>query len=156
MKGFLQNQIRLNQFSKVFPFTSQQQIASLYAALITSRLIFSRSDIEFRERLVDSVFLGWFVWILGTPFLKRTMATMSDKKNGTMLMKKVGDVMKLRSRLEIERLLPKNPRRLKTIASHIKISAGSLAATLFVLGILEPLVAMKWSMWQAKRSSQSQ
>jgi hypothetical protein len=156
LKGFIQHQTRLNQFSKSFPFTSQQQIASLYAALITSRLLFSRSDIEFRERLVDSVFLGWMVWILGTPFMKRTLSGISDKRNGTMLLKQVGNTLKMRTEAEVKHLLPKGAKQLKTLASRIRINAGSLATTMVVLGIIEPLIAMKWSMWQAKRTSQSQ
>lgn len=154
-KGFMKNFIGLNQFGKAFPYTTQQQIASLYAALITSRLLFSRSDIEYRERLIDSWALGWMVWILGTPALKRFFAGRSDKLAGTQLLKKVGGAVMMRSRLEIEKLLPQNTataRKIaeKTLSKAMIIGPVSFLGTLLTLGVLEPLLAMRWSLSQAK------
>ena len=118
-------------------------------------MLFSRSDIEYRERMVDSWALGWMVWILGTPALKRFFAGRSDKLSGTQLLKKVGGAVELRSRLEIEKLLPKATAAgkkvaLATLRKSMIIGPASLAATLLTLGVLEPLIAMRWTLAQAK------
>ena len=147
-EGFSRNLVKLFKFSGSWPFTSQQQVAALYAALITSRLLNSRSDIEFRERLVDSLFLGWMVWIMGTPFLKRVFAKWSDNTSKSQLLKIVDGAKVLRSRLEIERLLPKTVQAV-TLRRFIGIGGASTALSLVVLGIVEPLIAMQWSKSQA-------
>lgn len=152
--GFSKNLVRLFQFGKGWPFTSQQQVAGLYAALITSRLLNSRSDIEFRERLVDSMFLGWMVWIMGTPLLKRAFAAWSDSNGKTQLLKNINGTKILRSRLEIERLLPKAARNV-TLRRFIGIGGVSTALSLLVLGIVEPLIAMQWSKLQARSKMSS-
>ncbi|MEB3029894.1 hypothetical protein VJI72_08895, partial [Parvimonas micra] len=73
-------------FSKKLPFTGTQQMAAGFAVLITARLLGSRSDNEFRERLIDS-FAGWGLWIFGTPLLKKGIAWLSDRSGKTQLLK---------------------------------------------------------------------
>lgn len=101
-------------FGKNFPFTTQQQIASWYALLISARIASARSGNEFRERTLDGV-LSWTVWILGTPLIKQMVSRMLDRTHGTQLLKNSGE---LRSRLEIERLL-KKPALQKTLQHSI-------------------------------------
>ncbi len=146
-KGFLKRVASMMQFGKGFPFTTEQQMASCFAFLIFSRMTSSRSDIEFRERLVDS-FLGWSVWILATPFIKKLFAQRFDPN----LLKKVGGETVFKRRPEIERLLPKAIRQ-KTLNRFILMSAASLGITIAILGIIEPLIAIKWTERQSRKAT---
>ncbi len=145
-KGFIKRLTSMLQFGKGFPFTTQQQMASCFAFLIFSRLSTCRSDIEFRERMVDS-FLGWSIWILATPRIKKFFAQRWDKN----LLKQVGTQQILKRRVEIERLLPQALKR-NTLGKFIMIGAASLAATLAMLGFVEPYAAIKWTEWQANQT----
>ena len=146
-KGFM----RIFQFGKGFPFTTQTQMAALFAFLIFSRMTASRSDIEFRERTVDS-FAGWGLWILGTPLVKRVIASAMDISGKTSLTKTVGDATILKSKLEIGGLLQKGAVRTRSLSRYMGIGLGSLAATILLMGIIEPIAAIKWTEFQAKRN----
>ena len=155
-KNLGQKWARLMQFSKGAPFTTQQQMASLFGLLIVSRLSSARTGNEFRERLVDSG-LGWAVWILGTPLFKKAFAHMSDKSQGTQLLKVtdptrnnlLGKAFRSRNEIKLIEKLAKSP-SLKAMAkrthhAHLAIDAGSFALTLLLLGIIEPLIGIFWT-----------
>ena len=164
---------KLYDFSKSAPFTTQQQMASAFALLISSRLLCSRSDNEYRERWIDSG-LGWVVWIMATPFLKNILARyVLDPLKGTRLMKTVQaegwngqmkTVQVLRERAEIEHLLQDSLLRnrkigaeaaeqivRKTLTSHKWLGMGSTMATMLILGIVEPLIGIFWSKHNAAK-----
>lgn len=136
---------RLLDFQKGFPHTTQQQMAALFALLISSRLMNARSDNEYRERLVDSA-AGWGLWILGTPLIKRAAATFSDSKLGTSLLSQGS----LRSRDDIERLL-QGAVKDRTLKAHSLLGAGSTIATMLLLGIVEPWIGIKWTQHNEKQ-----
>ncbi len=152
-KNFLKRLGSMMQFGKGLPFTTPQQMASCFAFLIFSRLTAARSEIEYRERMVDS-FLGWGLWILMTPLAKRFIAGLVDKN----MMKPSGNGGSiLKRRIEIEKLLPKPLSTYAgTLGKFILISAGSLALSLFLTGIAEPYLAIKWTEWQVKRKKRQQ
>lgn len=160
--------LKMFDFQKGKPFTAQQQMASVFALLITSRLLNARTDNEFRERMVDS-FLGWGIWILGTPKIKEMVARISDKKFGTKLLKQVGNKTVLRTREEIEHLLKDGIRLAedkgvqlsqevldKTYRANVRIGIGSTIATMLMLGIVEPWVGIKLTQWNEKRKQAKQ
>ena len=145
--GFAKKLRDLYDFGKGFPFTTQQQMASLFAALISARLLISRSDNEYRERLVDSG-LGWAFWILGTPIIKRLAARWLDRAHGTHLIKSVDGRLELRTRAEIDRLLRHSVSSAayrNTLQKHIWLGAVSNLVTLVLLGVVEPLIAIQWT-----------
>jgi hypothetical protein len=155
--AFLRNLQQDYDFSKAKPFTTQPQMASMFALLITSRLMTARSDNEFRERLVDSG-LGWVVWILATPFFKKHIASHFDKTRETMLLKEVAGRKLLRTRAEIEHLLPVRAGAevaRKTLAHHIWINAGSTVLTMILLGIIEPVLGILWSRHNSRKKEAS-
>jgi len=148
-KGFGKFLRNAFDFGKGFPFTTQQQMASLFALLIGARLLGSRSKNEFRERAVDSG-LGWAVWILGTPVLKKQVAKTLEKRTGSELLKNVGGKAVLKSRDEIEKLLS-GPVREKTLKQFIWLGVGSTLASMVMLGIVEPAIGI----WLTKRNGKS-
>lgn len=149
-------------FVKQFPYTSPQQMGSIFAFLITARLLCTRTDNEFRERLVDSG-LGWALWILGTPVIKNAVAKMLDKgwfvgeANRTLLLKKEGG---LRTKAEIENLLNSELRieekaiTQQMIAStrkaNVWLSVGSSLATMVLMGVLGSF----WNIYSTRRNEQ--
>ena len=139
-KGFTRYLRNAYDFGKGFPFTTQQQMASLFALLISSRLAGSRSKNEFRERLVDSG-LGWAVWILGTPILKKGVAALLEKRTGSQLLKTVGKQQVVKNRSEIERLMT-GALKQKTLKQFIWLGAGSTIVSMITLGIIEPLIGI--------------
>ncbi|HEY9686753.1 MAG TPA: hypothetical protein V6C52_07245 [Coleofasciculaceae cyanobacterium] len=148
-KSFLKQLQQDYDFSKAKPFTTQPQIASMFALLITSRLLTARSDNEFRDRLLDSG-LGWIAWILATPFFQRSIAGVLDRTGQTMLLKEVEGRKVLRTRAEIEHLLPSlkgasHKVAENTLRRYIQINAGSTMLTMILLGIAAPLLGILWS-----------
>jgi hypothetical protein len=160
-------------FCKEAPFTAQQQMASIFALLITSRLLCARSDNEFRERMVDS-FLGWGLWILGTPLMKKAVAAYLDKSNGTVLQKVLpdGKTVALRTRTEIENLLKNEVTVMtktgktavkkvtaqmvtSTRKAHILLGAGSTVMSMILLGIIEPWVGILWTKHNEDKKAQA-
>jgi hypothetical protein len=123
-------------FGKSFPFTTQQQIATMFAFLIFSRLTSARSENEFRERSVDSG-MGWVLWILGTPLIKEMFAKIINPK----LLKASG---RFKSREEVIRFLTGDLLK-KTEKNYVWFSAVSMAITVALIGIIEPLVAIQWT-----------
>lgn len=157
-KGFIKNWLKNFDFQKAKPFTAQQQMASVFALLITSRLWNSRSDNEFRERMVDS-FLGWGLWILGTPLIKKAIASLSDRPaDGTVLLNEQGE---LRSQAEIKNLLQVgmhvNGKELtqemldKTYHRNVWLGIGSTIATMIMLGVVEPWIGIRWTQHNEKK-----
>jgi hypothetical protein len=158
-KGYLGRLAKMLQFGKGFPFTTQQQMASCFAFLIFSRLTTARSDIEFRERMVDS-FLGWGIWILATPRIKKFIAKLWDER----LLKTQGAGQVLKREVELQRLVCKVKGTEETtshllkkglkspLAKFIVMSAASLGITIALLGIIEPYIAIKWTEWQARKN----
>jgi hypothetical protein len=158
-KGLGPKWANLMQFGKGFPFTTQQQMASLFALLITSRLSSARTGNEYRERLVDSG-LGWAIWILGTPLIKKAFATLSDNTpnpaHRTQLLKTldpkrglIGKAFRSRSEITLMETLATSP-ALKAMAqrtnrAHLAIDAASFALTLLLLGVVEPLIGIYWT-----------
>ncbi len=142
-KGFVAQWKNRYDFGKKLPFTTQQQIASTFAVLIMARLFNARSENEYRERLVDSV-LGWGLWVLATPYIKEKAANVMDQLTGSMLLKRINGRYALRSRAEIEHLLPARLVN-KTLKKNIWIGAVSTMATMALLGVIEPYLAIQWT-----------
>ncbi|MCA9840796.1 MAG: hypothetical protein KC475_01655, partial [Cyanobacteria bacterium HKST-UBA03] len=141
---FTKNLGKMFEFGKSFPFTTRQQMGSLFAFLIIARMMFSRSENEFWERTVDS-YTGWGTWIVGMPIIKRALAEAWSPN----LLKKVNGADVLRSKQEIG-LLPK-ALRIPTLRSNMVLTLGSLAATLGLMGIVEPYMSIKLSEWRSNR-----
>ncbi|MDX2084724.1 MAG: hypothetical protein SFZ03_04980 [Candidatus Melainabacteria bacterium] len=140
-RAFRQNWYKLFDFTKGFPFTAQQQIASLFGVLITARLASARTGIEFRERWVDST-AGWMLWILGTPAIKQGVARWMDATQGTRFIKPNGA---LRTAEEIQRLIAEPALRQKMLKTNIWMGAAATVSTWVLLGIVEPLAAILWT-----------
>lgn len=147
-KAFIPRLKEMYQFGKGVPFTTQQQMASCFAFLIFSRMVTARSDIEFRERSVDSL-LGWTTWILGTPILKRGLSRLLEKQMaGTRLFNRSGV---LRTRAEIEHFPIAGENRSRSLSAHLLTRFSSVIFTILTLGILEPVAAIKWTAHQGKK-----
>lgn len=143
-KGFWKRFLEMMQFGKRFPFASSNQMSMLYATVVFSRVATARNAIEFRERTVDA-FLGWSIWVFAAPKLQKFLANWWDSKN---LIKNVDGIKLLRSENEITHLL-KNK---SAWGKHIWITALSAAATIVLLGIIEPLFSIKLTEWQSKKN----
>jgi|GEM_PF-2095855 len=134
----------LFDYQKLKPFTAQQQMAALFALLISARLLNSRTDNEFNERALDS-FVGWGAWIMGTPILNKLAAKALDHYTGTALTKP-GE-LGLRSRAEIEALTKLGEASeevmRRTLKSHIWMQVGTTVATMIGLGIFIPWGCLK-------------
>jgi hypothetical protein len=145
--------MHLLDFGKQAPQTMQQQLATLYAFLITSRMLSTREPIEYRERAVDSV-LGWSMWILGTPALTRLMAGRATFPKGLealkdALFKKTGpwNQRRLRSVEEITQLTQGLSESQIALLKDTRIAVGRKALLLNIglLGLVEPLFSTFWS-----------
>ena len=150
-KGFGKYLRNSFDFAKGAPFTTQPQMASMFALLITARLLCSRSGNEFRERLVDSG-MGWVLWILGTPLIKKGIASVLDRRTGSQLLKSVNGKQVLRSRGEIQRFLTGAVRE-TTLKKSIWLGAGATVASMILLGIVEPLIGILWTKRNAERAA---
>ena len=156
-------------FQKGWPFTSQQQMSSMFAMLITSRLLCARSDNEYRERFIDS-FAGWGLWIFGTPLVKLGFSKLLDKglmpgvAETCLLMQPKDGKQRIRTNQELELLqygLKKaekegedflvGGKRVTAEMLHrsrkatIWLSALSMGTTILGLGVIEPLLGMLWT-----------
>ncbi len=141
IKGLREGTLKkLFDFSKKAPFTSQQQMAAMFALLITSRLLSSRSDNEYKERILDSA-LGWMFWIVGTPLLKQGISKALSKE----LLTKEGAV---KSR-EAVAAFSKN-----ALAKNVWVGIGSTLGTIGILGLLAPLAGIKLTQWNEKRKQE--
>jgi hypothetical protein len=140
----------LLDFGKKFPFTRQQQIASLYAFLIGSRIYSSRNSDEYRERTLDSV-LGYGIWILGTPMIKNAWASVSKVKG---LVKESGPLARnlLRTKDEINKLtsLTAEQKR-KAIKQGKIINRSALFLNILLLGLIEPFIAITYTQHASKQ-----
>ncbi len=129
---------KLFDFSKAAPFTSQQQMAAMFALLITSRLLSSRSDNEYKERVLDSA-VGWVAWIVGTPLLKKGLSKLSQHKE---LFNANGS---LQSREALQAFSS------KALPAQIRIGMTSTVATMGILGLGAPYAGIKLTQWNEKR-----
>jgi hypothetical protein len=172
-KGAGQAWLKMFDFKKLAPFTGQQQMAAVFALLITSRLLNARTDNEYRERLVDS-FAGWGLWILGTPIIKRFASMLSDKIVGTTLVKTPNWnplKVELRTKDEISKLLQVESTGIrktltsdilkKTYTANVRLGMISTLATIGMLGVVEPWIGIKLTQRnerqkQAKQAAQTQ
>jgi len=168
-KNGLKNLRNSFDFQKGWPFTSQQQMSSMFAMLITSRLLCARSDNEYRERFIDS-FAGWGLWIFGTPLLKLGFSKLLDKgampgvSETCLLMQPKDGKQRLRSNQELELLqhgLKKAEREgrdfivggkiinsemlQRSRKANVWLSALSMGTTILGLGVIEPLLGMLWT-----------
>lgn len=141
-KGALNKFRKAFDFTKAAPFTSPQQMASMFALLITSRLLCSRSDNEYQERMLDS-FAGWMFWILGTPLMK----TAASKLSGQEGLFKAGGGLKSREAVEYFSK--------KALPANVRIGIGSTLATMGILGIGAPLAGIKLTQWNERRKQQN-
>lgn len=148
----------LFDYQKLKPFTAQQQMASLFALLITARLLNSRSDNEYRERMLDS-FVGWGAWIMGTPLLNKVAGNLSDSLFKTKLVKADGS---MRTRAEIDALKElkevsgeaANKIYQRTLKSHIWMNFGTTCTTMAGLGLFIPWLAIKLTQNNEKHKQQ--
>lgn len=138
---------KLFDFTKAAPFTSQQQMAAMFALLITSRLLSSRSDNEYKERILDSA-MGWGAWIVGTPLLKKGLSKLANanlfNSNGS-----------LKSREAIA-AFAEGAAKNKMLKANIGIGIFSTLATMGILGFGAPLAGIKLTQWNEKRKQEKQ
>lgn len=137
---------KLFDYTKAAPFTSQQQMAAMFALLITSRLLSSRSDNEYKERILDSA-LGWGAWIVGTPLMKIGLSKLFAPE----LLNKGS----LKSREAIEAFAESGVRD-KLLKSNIRIGIFSTLATIGILGLGAPFAGMKLTQWNEQRKQTRQ
>lgn len=149
-KGFGQRFLKLFEFSKVFPYATSQQISSVYAMLILSRIATARNKVEFRERSIDAI-LGWSIWMLATPKLQQVFARMSDKTGKTQLLKTVNGLQTMKSTVEIEKLITNPVVRKASRQMYSLIGFASMMGTIILLGLIEPYVSIKLTEWQTRR-----
>lgn len=148
--GFVSKAMKMFQFSRSAPFVGMHQMAVLQALVVFSRVTSARNAVEFRERVFDS-YLGWGIWILGSPLIKKAISAFYDKTQGTQLLKTVNGAKVARTQSEIASLI-KNPTVMRnTLSKNIWIGFGSLVATMGLLGIVEPWLSIKLTEWQSKR-----
>jgi hypothetical protein len=138
-------------FERGFPFTTQQQMAMLFAGLISSRLLTARSPNEYRERATDGG-LGWSLWILGSPTLRPLMAKHLFEGGKYELLKTIpaaqgASRLALRSATEVE-LLAADALKAKGISVEAakqqlsRVSAAAFALNIGLLGLVEPFISM--------------
>lgn len=155
-KEFIPRLKEMYQFGKGFPFTTQQQMASCFAFLIFSRMMTARSDVEFRERSVDSL-LGWSTWILGTPLLKRGISKVIEKQASNI--KLFNSAKGLRGYEEIKHFPLKGETPLmaqKAMNTSRLINFASMLFSIATLGILEPVAAIKWTAHRADKHKETE
>ncbi len=152
---------QLYDYGKVFPYVAQQQIASLYAILIASRLFSARVDHEYYERVIDSI-AGFSIWILGTPFLKQVFsmgagAFDSERGGDNPLIKKVGQYGRrtLKSAAEVD-LMSMGKAQKDKLKHKLKLAGrGALVANIAILGLVEPLFAIFLTKWRSEKQQQA-
>lgn len=145
IKGLREGTLKkLFDFTKAAPFTSQQQMAAMFALLITSRLLSSRSDNEYQERVLDSAF-GWGAWIVGTPMLKWGLSKLSGQQE---LFKAGGGISGLKSRAAVEAFSE------SALKANVRIGIVSTLATMGILGLGAPLLGIKLTQWNEKRKQE--
>ena len=134
-------------FTKGWPFTAPQQMGSMFALLITSRLMCARSDNEYKELMLDSA-VGWGWWMVGTPALQKWAGKALDKGwfpvvGKTQLM----NGKSIRSKAEIELLSEELNVEKAIIQRTLNASVWMRAITTFtsfgVLGLAIPYAAIK-------------
>lgn len=148
-KGYWGRVMKMMQYGRSFPFAGAQQMAMLYALVVFSRVASARNGVEFRERTVDA-FLGWSIWILLTPRVKKMLSQWFDKREGTQLMKMVAGEASKKSELEIARLIPNKLIRNRTLTRYAHINVAAILSTIVLLGIVEPYFSIKLTEWQSK------
>ncbi len=148
-RGGARKLLRLFQFRKGFPFVSVQQLAALCATVAATRNLTTRDGLEMRERFVDT-YAGWLLWIPIIPNIHRLIAKKLDKKHGTHMVKHKSTGGVLRSGAEIRQFFPKAAVN-KTLGILGKLDKRTFVAMVFMLGIVEPYIAIKWTEQQAKK-----
>lgn len=150
MKPSFKNFRNVLDFGKTFPFTTQQQIGSLFAFLIASRMFSSRNTDEYRERGIDSA-LGWGLWILGTPLIKNAAAKVSNlkglvKESGLSGNKTVinSDEVKL-----IKGIKPNEADKLVKMGKSI--GRSSLFLNILLLGVIEPFISIFYTQFASEK-----
>jgi hypothetical protein len=101
--------------------------------------------------------LGWTLWILGTPFIQKVVAkSIEASSNGEVkLLKNVNPELgfrglRLRSGDEIKAFMKTAAGELsqagvKSMQRNIWIGFASMMATIGLLGIVEPYLAIQWT-----------
>ncbi|MCA9800084.1 MAG: hypothetical protein KC474_11095 [Cyanobacteria bacterium HKST-UBA04] len=139
--GFLNRFLKIMQFGgSTFPWVGGGQAAMMYGAVVAARMATARTDVEFRERTVDG-FLGWGIFIMGTPWIKKRLAGLMDKN----LLKKVGGSWIVKSRGEVEEFMSA-----KTFAKYKLLGPLSTLTTIALLGIVEPYLSIRLTEWQTR------
>lgn len=142
IKGLKEGTLKkLFDYTKAWPFTSQQQMAAMFALLITSRLLSSRSDNEYKERILDSA-VGWGAWIIGTPLLKQGVSKLLDRK---LLLTQAGA---LKSREAVEAFSR------EALSKNVWVGIVSTLGTIGTLGLLAPWAGIKLTQWNEKRKQE--
>jgi len=154
-KGFWKRVLNMFQFNeKMRPYTTIQQISALTALVSFARIASSRDEIEFRERIIDSFYTTWIMWIIGTPQLHKMAARMWDKKFGTQILKLTPSGQALRNPTEVKYLLP-SALSIKTQKVAKSISRIADWSTIGLIGLIEPYLAIKWSEYQVRHEKRA-
>lgn len=142
-KGFGKRFRRMFQFRKVFPYVPVQQLTALCALVSSARVWTARDQIEARERYVDS-YGGWALWIGVLPNIKNQIKNRLDKIGKTAFNgRDLNEVVRFTKDKDlIKSTLKKN----KVLESYI-----FLPLMLVTMGIVEPLIALKWTESQVKK-----
>lgn len=148
-RGGARKLLRLFQFRKGFPFVSVQQLAALCATVASARNLTARDGLEMRERFVDT-YAGWLLWIPIIPNIYRVIAKRLDKKHGTHMVKHKNTGGLMRSGGEIKQFFSKQAAG-KTLSKLSTLDKRTFAIMVFMLGIVEPFIAIKWTEHQAKK-----
>lgn len=143
---------KLFDFTKAAPFTSQQQMAAMFALLITSRLLSSRSDNEYKERILDSA-MGWGAWIVGTPLLKKGLSKLANANLGNANLFNSNGTLKSREAIAA---FAEGAAKNKMLKANIGIGIFSTLATMGILGFGAPLAGIKLTQWNEKRKQEKQ
>jgi len=149
-KGFWENWHRMFQFRHK-ALGSLQQLAALCALVCFGRVVMARDKFEFRERLIDT-YGAWATWIVLVPLLSRKMGQLLDGKV-TKMMKTVAGHVSERSKAEVKHFFDQSLSE-KTLNTSKKLSRWTLFGVMVpVLGVLEPLIAIKWTESQIHRDN---
>lgn len=143
-KGFGKRFARMFQFRKVFPYVPIQQLTALCALVSSARIWTARDKIEARERYVDS-YGGWALWIGVLPNIKNWVKTKLDKAGKTAFKgRELNEIIRFTADKDLVKNTLKHNTRLENYIF--------LPLMLFTMGVAEPLIALKWTESQVKRT----
>lgn len=143
-------------YERGFPWTTQQQMAMLFAGLITSRIASARSANEYRERTVDGV-LGWGLWILGSPVIRPLLGKHLFQAEKFELL---GPDRSLRTSAELAAFakdaLDKKGLSLEKAQRQLSVvQSAAFGLNVVLMGVVEPFISMMTTLAYNRRGTQT-